>query len=181
VFSRSILAIGLTAAALAASASAGDIDTRLALIGGGSLSLTYDPTASSAASLDGRDRTLTYALPLIVNDSRSNGAGWNLTISSTEFDNGAGKTLDPDGALIMSTRVTCMTGDGCTQPQNLIEYPVPMPASASAPAPIKVFNADRDSGMGMFSVVPTVAVSIPGNAYAGNYVGAVAVALISGP
>jgi hypothetical protein len=174
------MAIGLIAATLAASASAGDVNTRLALIGGGSLSLTYEPTAASGGTLNGSDQTLTYAIPLQVTDSRSNGAGWNITITSTPFDDGV-KTLDPNDASITSTRVACVAGDGCTQPQNLIEYPVPMPASQPTPTPIKVFDADRDSGMGIFLVVPTVAVSIPGNAYAGNYVSTVAVALISGP
>jgi hypothetical protein len=81
----------------------------------------------------------------------------------------------------MSTRVACLPGGGCTAPQNLIDYPVPMPASAPEPAPIEVFDADQASGMGVFSVTPMVAVSVPGNAYAGNYVSTLAVAIVSGP
>jgi hypothetical protein len=56
-----------------------------------------------------------------------------------------------------------------------------MPASKSAPAPIKVFDADGATGMGAFAVVPTVAVSVPGNAYAGDYLSTIAVAVVSGP
>jgi hypothetical protein len=181
VFSRSILAVALTAAVLASSATAGDVAVRIDMVGGGSLSLTYDPTASSGAVLTGDDQTLTYALPLTVVDSRSNGAGWNITVTSTTFDDAAGQTFAPDAASILSTRVSCLSDDGCTEPRNLIEYPVPMPASQEEPTPIKVFDADADSGMGAFSVTPLVAIAVPGNAYAGDYVSTVAVAVISGP
>jgi hypothetical protein len=121
---------------------------------------------------------MTYALPLVVIDSRSNGAGWNVTVTTTSFDDSAGTAFDPVSS-IMSTRVACLLDGGCTAPRNLIGYPVPMPASA--PAPVKVFNADQATGMGVFSLTPTVAVSIPGNAYAGTYVSTLAVAIISGP
>lgn len=181
MFSRSILAVALIAAVLAGPALAGDVGVSLTMAGGGSLSLTYDPTAGSEALLGGQDQTLTYALPLTVVDSRSDGAGWNITVTSTSFDDGAGETFAPDAASIMSTRVSCLSDGGCTDPRNLIEYPVPMPASEQAPEPVKVFDADPDSGMGTFSVTPMVAVSVPGNAYAGNYVSTVAVAVISGP
>lgn len=149
------------------------------MVGGGSLAVTYDPTAGSAAVLDGDDQLLRYQLPLTVTDSRSNGAGWNITVTSTLFDN-AGKTFAADAASIMSAKAACLSG-GCTMPRNLIEYPVPMPASTPAPAPVEVFDADGATGMGVFAVVPTVAVSVPGNAYAGNYVSTVAVAVVSGP
>jgi hypothetical protein len=175
------MAVALAAAVLASSATAGDVGVRLQMVGGGSLSLTYDPTANAGALLNGDDQTLTYALPLTVVDSRSNGAGWNITVTSTTFNDGASRTFSPDAASILSARVSCITDGGCTEPRNLIEYPVPMPASEQEPAPIKVFDADPESGMGAFSVTPTVAIAIPGNAYAGDYVSTVAVAIISGP
>jgi hypothetical protein len=178
VIFRSIAAVTLTAAVLASSASAGDVGVQLKMVGGGSLSLTYDPSAGAGALLDGADQTMTYALPLVVIDSRSNGAGWNVTVTSTSFDDSAGTSFDPVSS-IMSTSVACLLNGGCTAPRNLIGYPVPMPASA--PAPVKVFNADQATGMGVFSLTPTVAVSIPGNAYAGTYVSTLAVAIISGP
>jgi hypothetical protein len=175
------MAIALTAAVFASSATAGDVGVRLTMVGGGSLSLTYDPAASAAAQLDGNDRTMTYSLPLIVTDSRSTGAGWNLTVASTPFDASNGQAFDPDAASVTSTRVACLPGGGCTAPRNLVDYPVPMPATTAAVNPVKVFDADQASGMGVFSVMPTVSVSVPGNAYAGFYVSTVAVAIVSGP
>jgi hypothetical protein len=180
VFPRSILAIALTAAVLATSASAGDVGVRLTMAGGGSLSLTFAPATGGGTVLDGGDQTLAYPLRLIVIDSRSDGAGWNLTVAPTSFDDSAGEALEPV-ASIMSTTVDCLLDGGCTAPRNLLGYPVPMAPSAPEPAPVKVFNADQGTGMGVFSVTPTVAVSIPGTTFAGTYVSTFAVALISGP
>ena len=123
------MAVALTAAVLASSSSAGEVGVRLAMVGGGSLSLTYDPTASSGGSLSGEDQALGYSLPLTVVDSRSDGAGWNITVTATTFDDSAGKTLSPDAASILSTSDSCLSDSGCTAPRNLIEYPVLMPAS----------------------------------------------------
>jgi len=181
VFSRSILAVALIVAVLASPALGGDVGLKLTMVGGGSLSLTYNPTVGSGALLGGDDQTLTYALPLTVIDSRSDGAGWNITVTSTSFDDEAGNTFAPNAASIMSTRVSCLSEGGCTDPRNLVEYPIPMPASEQAPSAVKVFDADPDSGMGTFSVTPMVAVSVPGNAFSGDYVSTVAVAIVSGP
>jgi hypothetical protein len=180
VFSRSIIAVALTAAVLASSASAGDVGVRLTMAGGGSLSLAYAPAAGGGAVLNGADQTMTYPVRLVVIDSRSDGAGWNVTVAATSFDDSAGKAFDPV-ASITSATVDCRLDGGCTAPRNLVGYPVPMPPSTAAAAPVKIFNADQGSGMGVFSVTPTVAVSIPGNTFAGTYVSTLAVAVVSGP
>lgn len=180
MFSRSIIAVALAAAVLASSASAGDVGVRLTMAGGGSLSLAYAPAAGGGAVLDGADHTMTYPLRLIVIDSRSTGTGWNVTVAATSFDNSAGKPFDPVQS-IMSATVDCRLDGGCTAPRNLVGYPVPMPASTPETAPVKVFDADQGSGMGVFSVTPTVAVSIPGDTFAGTYVSTLAVAIVSGP
>jgi hypothetical protein len=48
------------------------------------------PTSVSATpvTLNGDDQTTTYALGLTVTDARGNNAGWNLTITSTQFNDG---------------------------------------------------------------------------------------------
>jgi hypothetical protein len=46
---------------------------------------------------------------------------------------------------------------------------------------VKLFNSAANTGMGRFTLTPTIAVSIPGNAYAGSYTSTVTVAAVSGP
>ena len=56
-----------------------------------------------------------------------------------------------------------------------------MPAAASAPAAVKLFNSAAATGLGRFTVTPTINVSIPGNSYAGTYSSTITVAAVSGP
>jgi hypothetical protein len=46
---------------------------------------------------------------------------------------------------------------------------------------VKLFNAAANTGMGRFTVTPTIGVAVPGNAYAGTYTSTVTVAAVSGP
>ena len=178
---RSILAFAISAAFLATPAGAGNVELRVTLTGGGSLSLTHTAVLSTGASLNGLNQELHYSVPLTVTDTRSSGVGWNITLTSTSLHDSSGNGFAPNASSIMSTRVQCLDPGGCTSPRNLIDYPLTMPADMPAPAPIKIFNADQNSGLGQFSVTPTVSVTIPGNARAGNYVSDLAVAIVSGP
>ena len=69
----------------------------------------------------------------------------------------------------------------CTNPTNAITYPFTVPAEAVAPAAVKFFNAAADTGMGKFTLTPTVGVSVPANTYAGTYKSTVTLASVSGP
>ena len=52
-------------------------------------------------------------------------------------------------------------------PTNAITYPVAVPAAATAPAAVKFFNAAAGSGMGKFTITPTIGVFVPQNSYHG--------------
>jgi hypothetical protein len=80
------------------------------------------------------------------------------------------------------TGVTSVCAGGtCTNPTNSIGYPLGVPAGAGPPAAVKLYNAAVNTGMGSFTVTPTVQVSIPANTYAGTYTSTVTVAVVSGP
>ena len=82
------LMIGLVAAAasalfaqpaLAASATvSGNVNA-------GTLSISTSATPSFSVTLDGTDKTGSYTVPTTVTDATGSGAGWNLTITSTQF------------------------------------------------------------------------------------------------
>ena len=72
-------------------------------------------------------------------------------------------------------------GGTCTNATNAITYPVTVPAAATAPAAVKVFNSAATTGLGRFTITPTVNVAIPGNSYAGTYTSTLTVAAVSGP
>ena len=168
-------ALALPGSALAAEA------TSTGTVEGGSLSLTTAAAPAFSATLDGTDQTPTYNLPLTVEDLTGTGAGWNTTITSTRFTTGGAtpRTLSTSASSITGVTSAC-AGGTCTNPTNGISYPVAVPAGAEAAA-VKFFNAAAESGMGEFTLTPTVAVSVPANTYAGTYTSTITLASVSGP
>ena len=80
-------------------------------------------------------------------------------------------------------RVPRIRPDGSTntEPQDNIATPVEVPQAASAPTPIEFFNATEGSGLGNFTLTPSVSVVVPANAYNGYYTSVVTLAIVSGP
>jgi hypothetical protein len=175
-----LIGLGALALVLAAVAVAGTVTATATVTGAGSLSLSNGSTASISDTLDGTDQSVNYTLPLTMNDLRGSGAGWNLTMTSTTFTNGT-QTLGTTASSIASATSSCTAGGTCTNPTNSISYPLTIPAAATAPAAVKVFNAAANTGMGRFTVTPSINVSIPGNSYAGTYTSTLTIAAVSGP
>ena len=147
----------------------------------GTLSLTTAATPAFSVTLDGTDKTPTYTVPSTAEDATGSGAGWNLTITSTPFSTGGGtpRTLSTSASTITGVTNVCATT--CTAASNATAYPVSVPAAATPPTAVKYYNAAADTGMGRFTNTPTVAVSVPANAYAGTYTSTLTIAAVSGP
>jgi len=176
-----ILGLGVTALVLAAVALAGTVTATATVTGAGSMSLTNGSTAAISDTLDGTDQSVVWTLPLTVVDARGSGAGWNLTVTSTTFNDGASHTLATGASQMTAVSSSCNGGGSCSNPTNSITYPMTVPAAASAPAAVKLFNSASASGMGRFTVTPSITTTIPGNAYAGSYTSTWTVAAVSGP
>jgi hypothetical protein len=167
--------------ATAAVAAANTITTTANVTGAGSVSLATAATASFSDTLDGTDQTVTYQLPLTVIDARGTGGGWNLTVTSTQFTAGT-HTLATGASSLTSLTSACNAGSTCTSPTNAITLPIGVPAAGvTAPTAVKFFNSAATTGMGAFTLTPTISVTIPGNAYAGSYASTVTVAVAAGP
>jgi len=174
---RIIITLGIAAVALtvASAAVAGTLTATAQVNGtaGISLNLPSNPTISN--TLDGTDQTASYAALLGVVDARGTGAGWNLTISATNFSDGSGHTLAP--GTVTSVLSACRGGSTCTGATSSgITYPLTIGGTAA-----KFYNSALNTGLGKIDVTPTVQVAIPGNAYAGTYTSTVTLAAVSGP
>ena len=171
-----VLALGMPGAALAADTStSGDVI-------GSTLDFSAPGTAhwDAGVTLNGTDQAATFSVPTTVNDKRGTGVGWNLTITSTQFTKAGGKTLPATAATMTGVTSSCAAGT-CTNPANAVSYGLPVPADALAPDPVKFFNSAADTGMGQFTVTPSIDVSVPANSYAGTYTSTVTLAATSGP
>jgi hypothetical protein len=170
------MALGAVVPALA------DDVTGQATVSAGSLAFSATDAPAVSAILNGTNQTPTDPFDISVNDARGSGAGWNLQITSTTFSTGGGtpKTLSNSAASITAASSGCDQGT-CTNPTNGISYPVTVPADTAAPTPVKIFNAAADSGMGDFTITPTLQVAIPANTYAGTYSSTMTITIATGP
>lgn len=160
---------------------AGAIATFQGNCGGGSLSVTPPTTVSfGTLTLSGVDQTLTANLAPTVDDATGTGSGWNVTGTSTQFRNSAGKTL-PTTATTVTAGSASATAGTCEMPTNQISYPLVLPAAATAPTAVKLFNAKAHTGLGQFLVTLATQLTVPANAYSGTYTSTWTVTIASGP
>jgi hypothetical protein len=159
----------------------GDTTVTLTLTGG-ELSATTNSAPTLTAALTGQDQTLTYPLPISVTDATASGAGWNLTLASTQFTTGGPgpHTLPADASRVTGATAACAANVACVAPVNGVVYPLTVSAGNNLPA-VKLFSAAANSGLGAFTITPTVSVFVPAGAYAGTYTCTLSLAIVSGP
>jgi hypothetical protein len=159
----------------------GNTQVTLALAAG-ELSATTNAAPSLSATLNGQDQTLNYSLPITVTDGTATGNGWNLTITSTQFSTVGppANTLPTTASTAVSVASVCASGS-CVDPTNTVSYPITIPAGTAAPTPVKLFNAATGSGMGIFTVTPSVNILVPAATIAGTYTSTITLAIVSGP
>jgi hypothetical protein len=175
------LLVGAALAAMPASALAANV-TATGTVSGSTLSLTSVATPSFSANLNAGDSTPTYTVPLTIQDTRGSGAGWNATITSTTFSTGgATPSLLATNSSSLTGVTSACAGGTCVNPTNAITYPVAVPAASTAPTAVKFFNAAASSGMGKFTVTPTVGVFVPQSSVAGTYSSTLTISIVSGP
>lgn len=177
-----LAALGYCEAAGAATSAS---PTVTGTVSGGALSVATSAAPTFSANLATGDQTPTYTLPLTATDTTGTGAGWNLTITSTQFTTGGATphTLAANASTVAATpAVACVAGTTCTNPTNAVTYPpLGVPAGATAPTAVKLFNAAANTGLGSFTVTPTVGVFVPASTFAGSYSSTLTVSIVSGP
>jgi hypothetical protein len=176
VFAMAIMAVSFCsfpATALGASATA------TGTLSGSTLSLSTAATPTFSANLNLGDSTPTYTVPLTIQDTRGTGAGWNATITSTQFTTGSA-TLATNASTLTGVTSSCATGT-CSNSTNAITYPVAVPAAPTAPTAVKFFNAAANTGMGKFTNTPTIGVFVPQSSLAGTYTSTLTISIVSGP
>jgi hypothetical protein len=174
---RIIIIIGITVVALVAATAAfgSTLLTTATVTGTAGISLNLPSAPSFSDILDGTDQTVSYSPVLGVIDARGTGAGWNLQISATTFSDGATHTLAPGS--VTAAAQACHAGSSCTAATNSgITLPLALTGTAA-----KFFNAAANTGLGKIDVTPTIAVSIPGNSFAGVYTSTLTLAATTGP
>ena len=169
------------AAAAAPQSALGASATVTGSVNAGTLSIATSATPSFSVTLDGTDKSGSYTVPTTVTDATGGGAGWNLTITSTQFTTGGGSphTLATNASSVTGVSSSCVTT--CVDPTNSITYPVGVPAGSTPPTAVKYFNAAAATGQGKFTNTPSVNVSVPASTAVGSYNSTLTLAAITGP
>lgn len=147
------------------------------------LSVSTTAAPSFSANLNSGDQAKTYTVPLTINDTRTSGSaglGWNTTITSTQFLSGS-HTLPTTASTVTAVSSACANGGICTTPTNAVSYPVTVPAGSTPPTAVKFFNAAAATGIGRFTLTPTVSVTVPQNSFSGTYTSTLTISVVSGP
>jgi hypothetical protein len=178
---RRALLTGLLLAAALAGAARAAVTVTTTVQGGTTLSVAGIGSPSFPVVLNGVDQTKTYTLSESVIDARglSTGGGWNLTITSTQFSDGAGHTFPANASTITGVNSSCGANSTCAKPTNgVANSNLSVPIS---PSTVPYFNAANATGLGTVTVDATVTVGVPANVFAGSYSSTVTVSIVAGP
>ena len=103
--------------------------------------------------------------------------GWNVTVASTDFDNGSGKTVDVSNFEIrlLDTNIVWVSGD--------IDEPTSTQTTFTALSgtALKIASAADGDGNGVYDMTPDFRLTVPAETYAGNYTATVTVSISVGP
>jgi hypothetical protein len=176
--------VALAALLAAAAARAATVTASATVTAGATLSVAGNGSPSFSLTLNGDDQTSSYTLPIQIIDARglAVGGGWNVTVTSTQFNNGAGRTLPAAASTITGVAATCNIGSTCTLPTNSVSNTnLALPAGATAPTAVKFYNAATATGLGRVNANATVSVTVPANTIAAIYTSTITVAIAAGP
>ena len=160
--------------------------TATAELTAGSLAFVSGPpnVTFPKTTLNGLVQTLAAEQKIDVGDATGSGSGWNITATSTTFTTGS-HTLATTATTIQSAPSgACDAGaTGCTlaTTTGLVSYPYSLPAAASAPTATRMFNAEKNTGMGDQTTTPTWSLAVSPSTYAGTYTSTWTLSLVSAP
>jgi hypothetical protein len=150
----------------------------------GGLTMTTPTAVGFTGVLTGVDQVVQTAQALDIVDARGSGAGWNVTLTSTQFVTATlpVKTLPVAASSDVAVLSGCDAGVTCTLGDNsLVTYPIAIPAGTTAPTAIKIQTAAVDTGLGGQTWTHVMALALAGNTQVGDYTSTWTYSLTSAP
>ncbi len=146
-------------------------------IAGGTLALATNPIDFGAISLTGVDQTVdTQPAAWTAVDGRGSGAGWNVTLTSTDFT-ATGGTITVDNFKMKLDDANIVTVGGNTAPTSQVTGYQPL----STGTPLKLLSAGVGVGMGTYDFTPDARLIVPADSAPGDYEAFITVSINSGP
>lgn len=147
-------------------------------IGAGNLSNTSGASIPfGSVALTGADANLPFAptTPWRAMDARGTGAGWNITVSATDFTSALGGIAVANFKVqLLAAKIVRIAGN--TSPTSGATTYQPLGAT-----PLKLLSAAAGQGMGTYDYTPDFQLTVPAQTLAGTYQSVVTVSVNTGP
>ena len=158
-------------------AAAALVAAAVLVLSAAALTITTASITFPAVTLDGTDQTVNGSTSAWRADATGESGGWNVTVASTDFDNGAGKTIAVANFEIrlLDASIVVVSGDtnGPVSAQTIF-------ASLSGTA-LKIASAAVSEGDSVYDLTPDFRLTVPAETYTGSYTATVTVTTSAGP
>ncbi len=155
---------------------AGSVAATVTIAGGGLTNTTPGSIPFGAVSLTGADALLNASVGAFrATDARGTGAGWNITVTSTDFTSTTGG-IAVANFKIRLPQASILTISGNTAPVSAVTSYQPLGTTA-----LKICSAGAGQGLGTYDYTPDFQLAVPAQTLAGTYQAVVTVSINSGP
>jgi hypothetical protein len=139
------------------------------------LSITTAAITFPSVTLNGDSQTVGSTSAWQADAVGQNG-GWNVTVASTDFDNGSGKTIAVSNFQIRLLDANIVWVSGGIKPTSTQTTFTALSGTA-----LKIASAAAGEGNGVYDMTPDFRLTVPAETYAGNYTATVTVDITAGP
>ena len=141
------------------------------------LTIGTAPITFPGITLTGTDQTVNGSTSAWRADATAEAGGWNVTVASTDFDNGGGKIIAVANfeVRLLDANIAVVSGDTNKPSSTQTTF-----ASLSGAA-IKIVTAAVGTGNGVYDLTPDFRLTVPAETYSGGYTATVTVAISAGP
>jgi hypothetical protein len=129
-------------------------------------------------TLDGDPHTVDGSTSAWRADAAGETGGWNVTVSSTDFDNGSGKTIAVSNFKIrlLDANIVWVSGDDINMPVSTQTTFTSLGGTG-----LKIASAAVGDGNGVYDMTPDFRLTVPAETYLGSYSATVTVSISAGP
>jgi len=144
---------------------------------GGALFIETNPVDFPDTTLSAEDQTVdTQPAAWRAGDATGAGAGWNVTIVSTDFVSGS-NSIPVDNFMTKIDDANVVTESGNTPPASQVTTY----QALSTTTPLKLLSAGPGNGMGAYQFTPDFRLNVPAEAGTGDYQALMTVTINAGP
>jgi hypothetical protein len=141
------------------------------------LTITTAPISFPNVTLNGASQTVNGTTAAWRADATGESGGWQVTVASTDFSNGSGKTIAVSNFEIrlLDANIVRVSGD--------LNGPVSTQTTFAALSGtgLKIASAAVAEGIGVYDLTPDFRLTVPAQTYGGSYSATVTVNINAGP